>query len=203
MRTDLQGTCPLIQPNTSEADGSPCMVPQVTSFTEEVSALALCNLVPHILDEGAKRLDQLGSIGMKKVVLGKLLHQRSPMRRDWKMSPCMRMMGRMQMRRVKAVQVAAKKALTLPAATLTGATTLIAGLSGVNQGAGRMVPLGVSEGEGESKAGHPPTLTSSELCEQESSSESMEAAPEETTSTVGDLPPTGSQNAVIIYATED
>ena len=60
-----------------------------------------------------------------------------------------------------------------------------------------------SGGKGESEVGCQPALTSSPLCEQESSSQSLEAAPQETTSTVGDLLLTGSQDAVIIHATED
>ena len=49
-----------------------------------------------------------------------------------------------------------------------------------------------SGGEEESRVGHLPALTSSPLGGQESSSELMETAPEETASTAGDVPPTGS-----------
>ena len=50
------------------------------------------------------------------------------------------------MRRMRALaaQVPHKRALTLLAASLTGTTALVAGLSGVNQGMGMMVPLGDS-----------------------------------------------------------
>ena len=82
---------------------------------------------------------------MWKVVLGGLLQQRYPARREWKM----RMMGRMQMmrtwmRRARAAQVLCKKALALPTATLTGAATFVAGLNRMSRGMGRMVPLGDS-----------------------------------------------------------
>ena len=59
-----------------------------------------------------------------------------------------------------------------------------------------------SKGEGESEMGHPQAPISSPLCEQESSSKSTEAVPEETTPTTGDLP-TGSQDAAIVHTTED
>ena len=60
-----------------------------------------------------------------------------------------------------------------------------------------------SESEGKSEVGCPPAPTSSPLCEQESSSKSTEVAPEETTPTAGDLLSTGSQDVVVVHATED
>ena len=60
-----------------------------------------------------------------------------------------------------------------------------------------------SRGEGESEVGYPPATTCSPLGGQESSSESTEAALEETASTAGDVLPTGSQDAVVIHVTED
>ena len=63
------------------------------------------------------------------------------------MSPCIRMIGRMQMtrmqmRRVRTAEVLHKKTLALPTATLTGVTALVARLNRASQEMGRMVPLG-------------------------------------------------------------
>ena len=63
-----------------------------------------------------------------------------------------------------------------------------------------------SGGKGEGEAGHQPAPSSSLLCEQESP-ESPEvagqAAPGETMSTVGNLPPAGNQDTDVLNATED
>ena len=60
-----------------------------------------------------------------------------------------------------------------------------------------------SRGEGENEVGHPPGPTSSPLGVQESSSKPTGAAPEGTASTTSNVPPTGSQDAVIVHVTED
>ena len=59
-----------------------------------------------------------------------------------------------------------------------------------------------SRGEGESEVKHPPAPTSSPLGVQESSSEPMGAAPEETASAASEVPPTSSKDAVV-HVTED
>ena len=64
-----------------------------------------------------------------------------------------------------------------------------------------------SEGERGGEVGHPQAPPSSPLCEQESLGEPPEVVgqtvPSETASTMGDLPPAGGQEAVVIHATED
>ena len=115
------------------------------------------------------------------------------------------------MRRAKALaaQGPCRKTLTLPAATLTSTTTLITGPSEANQGMGRMFPLRNSPQSQDSggEVGHPQALPSSQLCEQESSGNSSEvvrqAVPGETMSTEGNLLPAGSQDTVVIHATEE
>ena len=84
--------------------------------------------------------------------------------------------------RAQAAQDLHKKVLSLPAATLTGTTALISGLITVSQGTGKMVPLGDS------------LQVRTVKVRGESSSESPEATSEKTTSTTGDLLPTGSQD---------
>ena len=75
---------------------------------------------------------------------------------------------------------------------------------------GFLVELSISEnseGEGESEVGHPQTPPSSPLCELESTGKMPEVVgqtvPSETASTAGDLLPVGSQDAVVIHATEE
>ena len=131
-------------------NGSLCAAPQVTFHAWRSCQHLCCVTWSHAsLMRELRGWTSLGSIETWKVVLGRLLQQRSPLRREWKMSPYVRTMGRMQMmrmwmRRARAAQVPCNKALTLPIATLTGATTLVAGLNRASQGMGRMVPLGDS-----------------------------------------------------------
>ena len=68
---------------------------------------------------------------------------------------------------------------------------------------GRLSTSQDSGNEEENEAGHPPAPTSSLLSEQQSSSKSPEAVPEETMPTVDKLPPTSSQDAIIIHTMED
>ena len=75
---------------------------------------------------------------------------------------------------------------------------------------GSLGELSTSEdcgGKGVGKVGCPQAPPSSPLCEQGFSGKSLEVdgqvIPGDTTPTVGDLPPAGSQDAVVVHATED
>ena len=171
-------------------NGSLCVAPQVTFHMWRRCQHLHCVTWSHAsLKRELRGWTSLGNVGMWKAVSGQLLQWKSPARRDWKKSQCMKRMMRtwmmrMQTRRVRALAALdpCKKALTLPAATLTGAAALIAGLSRASQGTGRMVPLGDSlqvrtvEAKGKKQSWVSTSMPFPPLHEQESSSESPEVA---------------------------
>ena len=101
--------------------------------------------------------------------------------------------------RAIAAQGPCRKALTLPIATLIDATA-------EDGSFGELSISENSEGEGEGEAGHPQALPSSLLHKQKSLGKLPEVVgqtvPSKTASTAGDLPPAGSQDAVVVHTTE-
>ena len=75
-------------PKPMKWNGSLCMAPQVTFRGQRRCQHSCCATWSCMsLMRELRGWTGLGSIEMQKVVLGRLLQQRSHMRRDWKMSP--------------------------------------------------------------------------------------------------------------------
>ena len=203
-------------------------------LAEEVSALALCNLVLHVLHEVARRLNQFGEHrdanerggGVGEACSAEASHEEGleeeptcedePMCEDESMSEDDgEDMDDEDAGKERESPSSSGSAQESPCSTHCDSDRCCHPCSWAKQSEsgnwedgsfGEFSMNQDSGGKGESKAGHPPTPSSSMLCEQESP-ESPEvagqAAPGETMSTVGNLPPAGSQDAVIIHATED
>ena len=139
-------------PNTNEAEWIPVHgTTSDLSCVEEVSALVLCNLVLHIPDEGASRLDWFGEHRDVEGGVG----EASPTEVPCEEEPGEESMHEDELEDANDEDVddedmdkesassssSCKRANALPTAILTGATILLTGPSTVSQKTGRMVLL--------------------------------------------------------------
>ena len=218
-RLILEGHVLAYYPNTKEAEWIPvCGTTSDLSHVEEVSALALCNLVPHVPDEGVQRLDWFGKHRDMEGGVGEAASTEDFQEEGMEDESMHEDEGENNGEDVDDEETDEKSESSSSCMQERPCSTCCysdrhccphswaerselgdredGSLGGLSASQG-------SEGEGESEVGCPPALTSSPLCEQESSSKSTEAAPEEAMPTTGNLPPRGSQGTVIVHAMED
>ena len=215
----FEGHVPAYNPNTNEAEWIPVhSTTSDLSHTEEVSGLTLCNLVPRIPDEGVKRLDWFGEHSDAEGGVEEAASTEVSWEEGMEDESMHEDEGENDGEDAddedadKESESSSSSMQESPRSTHCYSDRCHCSCSWVEQsksGDGEDGSLGGlsasqgSEGKGKSEVECPPALTSSLLCEQESSSESTEVAPEETMPTTGNLLPTGSQDMVIVYAMED
>ena len=186
---------------------------------EEVSALMLCNLVPRTPDEGAIRLDQFGEHRDMESGVGEA---------SLTEVPCEEGLGEESMHEDEPEDADDQDAddEDIDNVSVSSSASSQESQCSTHCYSDRChhpcswaehceledgkddSPVGLptgqcSGGEGESEVGHPPARTSSPLGVQESSCEPMGAAPEETESATNYVPPTGSQDMVVVHTMED
>ena len=189
------------------------------SCAEEVSALILYNLVPHAPNKGAKRLDQFGDHrdaegGVGEASSTEFPHEEGPREESMcedKPEDAGDKDGDDEDTDEESMSSSGSSQES-PHSTCRYSDRCCHPPSWAEHcesedrkdgSLGRFSTGQYSRSKGESEVGHLPALTSSPPDGQESSSKLMEAAQEETASTVSNILPTGNQNAVVIHTTKD
>ena len=181
----FEGSILAYDPITNRAEWVPvCSTASNLSWEEEMLALALYDMVPRVPDEGHKEED--------KDADGEDADEESESHTN-----------------SKSTQESPRSTCFYSDRHHHG-TSWAQWCESENGEDGSFEELSVSENSKDERGGeaeHSQALLSSPLCEQESSGKLPEvvgwAAPSKTTSTAGNLPPTGSQDTIIIHAMED
>ena len=230
-RTNLEGSVLAYDSITNGVEWIPmCSTGSYLLWAEEMSALALCNMVPHILDEGAERLDRFGECrdeierdGAEETSPPEAPHEKEveeetmdegSKEKDYK--------GHEEEDEdaggesgshssSESMQESPHSSCHYSDGCRHHCSTSWAQqCDSGNEEDGSFGELSVSEngeGEGGGEEELPQAPPFSPLCEQESLGKPPEvvgwAAPNEAASTVGDLTPTNSQDAIIVHAMED
>ena len=229
----FEGNVLTYDPSTNGAEWIPVhSTASDLSWVEEMSALALCNMVPHVPDEGAERLDRFGECrdknerdGVKEESSAEAPHEEEAEEQTMDEDDREEEGHKEEDENANDEDGDEERVSHSSSGSMQKSPCSIHRYSdrchcclhswteqcesgnGEDGSFGEISVSENSEGEGGGEMGHLQALQSFLLCAQEFLCELHEVVgqtvPSETTSTTGNLPPADSQNAVVIHATED